>query len=111
MFRSRDIRILQSVHLITGPDPAPDPALFVIDFQDAKKKRFFSDLFCLLLSVGTLTSVFKVMMSLRSHYTAEIKVVNFLCLLMEGSESGAGSVPNNYGSGSRRPENIPVPEH
>jgi hypothetical protein len=41
-------------------DPDPDSALFVSDFQDAKKKMsFFPNLFCLLLSVGTFTSVFK----------------------------------------------------
>jgi hypothetical protein len=35
----------------TDTDPAPDPALFVCGFQDAKK-RFFSNLFGLLISVG-----------------------------------------------------------
>ncbi len=49
-------------HFGTDPDPDPasdpfptlDPALFVSDFQDAVKK-VFSNLFCLLLSVGTFT--------------------------------------------------------
>ncbi len=30
-------------------DPDPDPAIFIIDFQEANKKPFFSKLFCLLL--------------------------------------------------------------
>jgi hypothetical protein len=34
------------------PDPAPDPAIFVIDLQDANKKLF-------LLIYGTFTSFFK----------------------------------------------------
>ncbi len=28
-------------HFVTGPDPAPDLVLFVIEFQDANKKFFF----------------------------------------------------------------------
>ncbi len=42
------IRILRSVHLISGPDPA----FFVSDFQDGNKKSFFK-FFCFFLSVGT----------------------------------------------------------
>ncbi len=41
------------------PDADPNPAIFVIDLQDAKtnfKKKFF----CLLLFEGTFTSFFKV---------------------------------------------------
>jgi hypothetical protein len=42
------------------PDSDPDPAIFVIDLQDANKKIiqkiFF---FCLLLFEGTFTSFFK----------------------------------------------------
>ncbi len=44
LFRNRDILvrilILGSVHLITDPDPAPNPdtALFFSDFKDGNKK-------------------------------------------------------------------------
>jgi hypothetical protein len=41
------------------PDADPDPAIFVIDLQDAKKKQFFFKFFCLLLFEGTFTSFFK----------------------------------------------------
>ncbi len=41
-------------------DPDPDPAIFVIDLQDASKKLiFWHNFFCLLLSEGTFTSFFK----------------------------------------------------
>jgi hypothetical protein len=44
-------------------DPSPDPAIFVIDLQDANKKTifftkkyFFSKFFCLLLFKGSFTT-------------------------------------------------------
>jgi hypothetical protein len=38
----------------------PDPAIFVIDLQDASKKIiFYSNFFCLLLFEGTFTLFFK----------------------------------------------------
>jgi hypothetical protein len=39
------------------PDADPDPAVFVIDLQDANKKLIlFKEFFCLLLFEGTFTS-------------------------------------------------------
>jgi hypothetical protein len=40
-------------------DPDPDPAIFVIDLQDASKKLIFQKFFCFLLFEGTFTSFFK----------------------------------------------------
>jgi hypothetical protein len=38
----------------------PDPAIFVIDLQDASKKLIFEKIFCLVvLFEGTFTSFFK----------------------------------------------------
>jgi hypothetical protein len=34
----------------------PDPAIFVLDLQEANKKLFFNKFFCLLLFEGTFTS-------------------------------------------------------
>ncbi len=68
----RRVRILGSVHWLTDPDPA----LFVIGFQNANKIRFFA---YYLLNVGTFTPVFKDNKSLRSHKRVEIEVfLNFL---------------------------------
>jgi hypothetical protein len=42
------------------PDSDPDPAIFVIDLQDASKKLIFlHNFFCLLLFEGTFTLFFK----------------------------------------------------
>jgi hypothetical protein len=65
-------------------------------------------LFCLLLFEGTFTSFVKDKKSNRSHKTVGIKVFfyYYFCLLIVGSGSGAGSIPLNNGSGSRRPKNM-----
>jgi hypothetical protein len=55
------------------PDSDQDPAIFVIDLQNAnkKQKKMF---FCLLLFEGTFTSFFKDKKSKNSHKTVGIKV-------------------------------------
>jgi hypothetical protein len=40
------------------PDLDPDPAIFVIDLQDANKKLILKKDFCLLLFEGTFTFTF-----------------------------------------------------
>jgi hypothetical protein len=47
----------------------PDPAIFVIDLEDASKKLILTQFFCLLLFEGTFTSFFK-----NSHKIVGIKV-------------------------------------
>jgi hypothetical protein len=42
-------------HFGTDPDSAPEPAIFVINLQDANKKLFFSMFSGLLLFEGTFT--------------------------------------------------------
>jgi hypothetical protein len=84
LFRISDIliriRILGSVHWIT--DPESDPALFDGGFQMPTKNGVLKkDLFCLFLTVGTLASVLKDSMSLRSHKTVEIVVVLLFLLV------------------------------
>jgi hypothetical protein len=53
-------------------DPDPDPAIFVVDLQDANKKlRYLLKVFCFLLFEGTFTSfIFKDKKSKRSHKKA-----------------------------------------
>jgi hypothetical protein len=41
------------------PDPHPDPAIFVIDLQDANKKLISKKFFCLLLFEGTFAPFVK----------------------------------------------------
>jgi len=61
--------------LYPDPDVGPDPAIFIIDLQEANKKLIFLiQFFCLLLFEGTFTSFFKDKKSKRSHKTVGIKV-------------------------------------
>ncbi len=62
----------------------PEPALLS---RYNQINKFFSVFFCFLLTVGTVTSVFKDNKLLKSHKTAEIKILLNFCLLKEGSES------------------------
>jgi hypothetical protein len=57
------------------PDLDPDPAIFVINLQNANKKLIFKQFFCVLLFEGTFTSFFKDKKSKRSHKTEGIKVL------------------------------------
>jgi hypothetical protein len=43
-----------------NPEADTDPAIFVIDLQDAHKKLIFYKFFCLLLFEGTFTSFSKI---------------------------------------------------
>jgi hypothetical protein len=52
----------------------PDPAILVIDLQDANKKLIFLKSFCLLLFEGTFTSFFKDKKSKKSLKAVGIKV-------------------------------------
>ncbi len=42
------------------PDANPDPAIFIIDLQDANKNKFKKKLFCLLLFEGQFISFSKI---------------------------------------------------
>jgi hypothetical protein len=89
------------------PDADPDPAIFVIDLQDANKKLIIvKSFFCLLHFEGTFTSFFKDKMSKRNHKTVGIKV--FLIILLDNRRmmEGSGSPPLTNGSGSGRPKNM-----
>jgi hypothetical protein len=55
-------------------DPDPDPAIFVIDLQEANKKLIYKKVFCLILFEATFESFFKDKKSKRSHKTVGIKV-------------------------------------
>ncbi len=49
------IRIPGSIRYLCPMDPDADPAIFISDLEDIKKKKFF----CLLLFEGTFPSFFK----------------------------------------------------
>ncbi len=92
------------------PDADPDPAIFIIDLQDANKKLVEKKFFCLLLFEGTFTSFVKDKKSNRSHKSevTEVSFSYYFCLVIEGSGSGSIPLTNGSGSGSRRPHNIQI---
>jgi hypothetical protein len=90
------------------PDSDPDPAIFVIDLQDANKKQIFEHIFfCLLLFEGTFTLFFKDKSQKESQNSRIQGFSYYFCMMIEGSGSraGSGSIPQTSGSGSGRPKN------
>jgi hypothetical protein len=57
---------------LVNTDPDLDPTLFVNGFQNQMPTK--TQIFCLLLNVGTFTPVFKYNKSVISHKTVKIKV-------------------------------------
>ena len=82
----------------------PDPAIFVIDLQDASKKQIFN------------TNSAYYFLKVHLHHFSKIKCKNesqnrrnqgfsyYFYMMIEGSESG--SIPLTSGSGSGRPKNM-----
>ncbi len=91
-----------------------DPAIFVIDLQDANNSQFFSPkFFCLFLFEGTFTSFFKDKKFLKKSLNSRNQGFSyFFCLVIEGSRSGSGSgsipLTDGSGSGSRRSKNMRI---
>ncbi len=85
-------------------DPDPDPAIFVIDLQDAntQQKTIFSKFFCLLLFEAIFTSFFKDEKSQRSHKTIGIKVFLLFLLYDRRIRIWSRRVPLTNGYRSRR---------
>jgi hypothetical protein len=76
-------------------DPDPDPAIFVIDLQDASKKLFFN----------TIVSAYYFLKSQKESQNSRNQGFSYyFCMMKEGS--GSGSIPLTSGSGSGRPKNM-----
>jgi hypothetical protein len=86
----------------------PDPAIFVIDLQDANQNQFFLyEVFLLLTLLKVhLQNFSKIKVKKKSQSSRNQGFSYFFCLVIEGSGtgSGSGSIPltNGSGSGSRR---------
>jgi hypothetical protein len=83
-------------------DADPDPAIFVIDLQEANKKKLFIKFFRLSLFEGTFTSFFKDKSPKEVTNSRNQGFSNYFCLMIEGS----GSVPLTSGSVSGRTKNM-----
>jgi hypothetical protein len=85
---------------LMDPDADPDPAIFVLDLQDANKKLILKQVFLLITFDGTCTIV---------HHFSKIKSQKrsrnqgfsyYFCLVIEGSGSIALTTGSRFGSGS-----------
>jgi hypothetical protein len=72
-----------------------DPAIFVIDLQDANNS-FLQKIFCLLLFEGTFTSFSKIKSQKMSQNSRNQSFSYYFCTMIEGS--GSGSIPLTNGS-------------
>jgi hypothetical protein len=75
-------------------DPDSDPAIFIIDLQDANKNHFF--FFSLLFFEGTFTSFFRDKSKKESQNIRNQVFSYHFCMMIEGS----GSIPLTSGSRS-----------
>ncbi len=86
-------------------DPDPDPAIFVIDLQDASKKLIFNTIFSAYYFLKVHLHHFsKIKSQKESQNSRNQGFSNYFCMMIEGS----GSIPltSGSGSGSRRPKNM-----
>jgi hypothetical protein len=83
--------------------------MFVIDLQDASKKLIlYYNFFCLLFFKVHLHHFLKIKSQQESLNSRNQGFSYYFCMIIEGSGSGAGSIPMTSGSGSRswRPKNM-----
>ncbi len=78
----------------------PDPAIFVIDLQDANKKLFLSQV--LLLKVHNNIIIQREKVIKKSLNSRNQGFYYYFCLMIEGS--GAVPLTNGSGAESRRPK-------
>ncbi len=92
------------------PDSDPDPAIFVIDLQDASKKLFFNTIFSACYFLKVHLHYFSKIKSQKESQNSRIQDFSYyFCMMIEGSGSASrsrsGSIPLTSGSGSGRPKN------
>ncbi len=97
------IRIRGSMTLTNGPDPA----IFVIDLQDASKKLIFNTIFSAYYFLKVYLHHFSKIKSQKESQNSKNQGFSYyFCMIIEGSGAGSGSIHLINGSGSRRPKNM-----
>jgi hypothetical protein len=106
------IRICGSMPL-TNPDPDLDPAIFVIDLQDASKKLIFNTVFSAYYFLKVhLYHFSKIKSQKESQNSRNQGISYYFCMMIDRSRSGpktgsgSESIPLTSGSGSGRPKNM-----
>ncbi len=118
MFSAHMASVYKSMLMRSVPDPwhfgvDPDPAIFVIDLQDASKKLIFNTIFSAYYFLKIHLHHFsKIKSQKESQNRGNQGFSYYFCMMIEGSGSGAGSVSGSipltsgFGSGSGRPKNM-----
>jgi hypothetical protein len=84
-----------------------DPAIYVIDLQDASKNKFFNTIFSAYYFLKVhLHHISKIKSGKESQNSMNQGFSYYFCMMIEGSEAGSGSIPLTNGSGSGRPKNM-----
>ncbi len=90
---------------LMDPDSDPDPAIFVIDLQDASKKLIFNTTFSAYYFLMVhLHHLSKIKSQKESQNRRNQGFSYYFCMMIEGS--GAIPLTSGSGSGSRRPKNM-----
>jgi hypothetical protein len=93
-------------------DPDPDPAIFVIDLQDASKKLIFNTIFSAYYFLKVHLHLFSKIKSQKEPQNSRNQGFSYyFCTMIEGS----GSIPLTSGSGWSKnhvdPDSNPDPQH
>ncbi len=76
----------------SDPDADPDPSIFIIDFQDANKKLIFLKSFPAYYILKYLYIIFqRLKVKKKSQNSRNQGFSYYICLMIEGSGSRAGS--------------------
>jgi hypothetical protein len=91
-------------------DPDPDPAIFVIDLQDASKRIIFNTIFSACYFLKVHLHYFSKIKSQKESQNIRIQGFSFyFCMMIEGygsgSRAGSESIPLTSESGYGRPKN------
>ncbi len=88
-------------------DSDPDPAIFVIDLQDASKKLIFNKIFSAYYFLKVHLHHFpKIKSQKESQNRRNQGFSYYFCMMIEGSGSGSIPLTSVSGSGSRRHKNM-----
>ncbi len=90
---------------LKDPDADPDPAIFVIDLQGAKKKLIFLKKFSAYYFLKVHLHNFSKIISLK-EVTKTVGIKGFFSYYYFLMIEGTGSIPLTSGSGSVRPKNM-----